>query len=177
MKLILQDSRNRAEFYSKTLGCFGISLSDILRPRKGPTQVSFEGKIYTLGSGADKEESEEEYDPFDGGSHPPAAGPKVALAGFGVSGFQKHLLKQSRRKWSSSLIAGWRCRSDVRSSGFGACMICGSCIVQSLLRARASLQSSPNASLTRREIQVQEARTPALPITMASPLRRRGAEC
>ncbi|MCX6902564.1 MAG: hypothetical protein NTW03_03630 [Verrucomicrobia bacterium] len=67
MKLILQDSINRAEFYSKNLGCFGTPLSDTLSPPKGLTLVSFQGKLYPLGSGAHKEVSEEEYDPFDTG--------------------------------------------------------------------------------------------------------------
>jgi hypothetical protein len=67
MKLILQDSINRAEFYSQTLGSFGRSLSDTLSPPKGSHSVSVQGKIYALDSGSDKENGEKKYDPFEMG--------------------------------------------------------------------------------------------------------------
>ncbi|MFO1460863.1 MAG: hypothetical protein U1G08_15830 [Verrucomicrobiota bacterium] len=67
MKLTLQDSINRAEFFSKNLASFGVSLSDVLERAKGTTHVRFEGRAYTLGSGAPEEDGEEEYDPFEMG--------------------------------------------------------------------------------------------------------------
>jgi hypothetical protein len=70
MKLILQDTRNRAEFYSQALGQFGVPLSDTLKPLKGPVQVSVQGKTYTLGSGTRKE-AEEKFDPFQDGFSSP----------------------------------------------------------------------------------------------------------
>ncbi len=69
MKLILRDSNqvSRSEFYGKYLAQLGTPLSDALGPPKGPAQVSFEGKMYTLGSGTVEKDDEEDYDPFERG--------------------------------------------------------------------------------------------------------------
>lgn len=69
MNLILQDSNHvtRSEFYANYLAELGVPLSRALSPPDGPTQVSFEGKMYTLGSGKAKEQAEEDFDPFEFG--------------------------------------------------------------------------------------------------------------
>ena len=66
MRLTLQDSINRAAFYSKNLGSFGVPLIQALTPH-GPMKVTFEGQSFDLGSPADEEES----DPFEDGFSSP----------------------------------------------------------------------------------------------------------
>ncbi len=62
MKLVLQDSINRTEFYAKTFGSFGVPLIQALTPQY-PIKVTFEGQSFALESSA----VEEECDPFEDG--------------------------------------------------------------------------------------------------------------
>ena len=61
MKLILQDSINRAEFYANNLGSFGVPLIPALTP--GPLNVTYEGQSFTLGSAKVRDD----FDPFEDG--------------------------------------------------------------------------------------------------------------
>lgn len=63
MKLTLQTSRDRSEFFAKNLGCFGVPLTKALSP-KLPIKVTFEGQAFEMGSCPSPEK---ERDPFEGG--------------------------------------------------------------------------------------------------------------